>query len=397
MSTALYINPQGNPVTRHSYSSGATWDKCSRLYQHEKIKGYKRKDKSAALQFGKAVEDSIQYYHENGLKPESGQDEFRRIWLLHKENTELKYISKERDWSNLRDCGVQLLRLYEIMLPTLPISDPVFQASYVKEVFPGTELAGLEFGGFVDMISKSPWNHPLLPKVAIPKNSAYRPVLLDLKTAGTELNINSGLLALDPQLQSYSWVSGIPDVAFLWMVKCIANSFSKGTEVTFLEPSGNWTPGDKAVVYKFFEDDGKLLVGSQSDLDKIVAALEEIKGKGSTEKKELFIAGALIRGELTEVPVDKVTKVKIQFLAVRIEPEDSKEAGEVIARQMAEIHQAQTTGFYPKSGGVRFPNAQCTYCSHRGLCLRDQNLVDEYLVQVKTAESDWLDELEEAE
>jgi len=391
----LYTNPKGEGVTRHSYSSGSTWAKCKRLYFHEKISGWRRKDKSAAMNFGKAVEDAIQYYHVNGLKPDTAADEFRRIWILSKENAELVYTAKEKDWANLRDCGVQLLKLYEILLPTFPIKDPVWQASYAKEVFPGSSLAGLEAGGFVDLISRAPWVHAMLPKVDIPKDSPYRPVVVDIKTAGLELSISTAMLALDQQLQVYAWLSGIPDVAFLWLTKGIASAFSKGTEVTFLEPYGKWKAGDRAVILEHDSEAQTAIVGSEADTVTILAELSEIKGKGSTAAKDAVIQRHKDEGKLSEVSTEFLTKLKIQFLAVRISPEDIKEAGEVVGRQIAEIHQANETGFYPKSGGVRFPNNICVYCSHRGLCIKDERLVDELLVRISPTakEEDWLDDI----
>jgi len=391
----LYNNPAGQPITRHSYSSGATWAKCKKLYFWEKIRGFRRKDKSAAMNFGKAVEDAIQYFHANGLKPDTAADEFRRIWLLSRDNAELVYTAKEKDWGNLRDCGVQLMKLYEILLPTFPIKDPVWQASYAKEVFPGSALAGLEAGGYIDLVSKAPWVHSLLPKVDVPKDSPYRPLVVDLKTSGVELNVSPAMLALDQQLAVYAWLSGIPDVAFLWMTKGIASAFSKGTEVTFLEPSGKWKAGDRAVVLEHDAENNTAVVGTEAGTNTVLAELSEVKGKGSTAAKDAVIQKYLTEGLLVSVPTESLTKLKIQFLAVRISPEDIQEAGEVVARQIVEIHQANQTGFYPKNGGVRFPNNGCTYCHCRGLCIHDQKLVDELLVQITPTakEEDWLDDI----
>jgi hypothetical protein len=401
MSASLYVNSKGLPITRHSYSSGTTWDKCSRMFYLEKIKGYRRKDKSAAMAFGKCVEDSIQFFYDNGQKHESGEDEFRRLWLKHQSNEEFVYTAKEKDWVNLRDCGVQLLKLWEILAPTLPIKEPLWQANFTKEVFPGTSLAGIEMSGFTDLISKSDWNHPLLPKVAIPKGSAYRPLIVDLKTSGVEYNITPDMLALDLQLQTYAWLSGISDVAFCVLVKGIVDAFSKGTEITFLTSSEKWIAGDKGVVYKYDEETKVLLITSTAGLQKIAEVLGEIKGKGSTERKELALAQFIVDGDLTPAGVDDVTKMKIQFLAVRIKEEDIREAGQAIAKQIVEIHDASQTGVYLKRSGVRFPNNQCTYCAYRGLCTDNPRLVDDLLVQITPAtpaieeEDDWLSDMEE--
>lgn len=394
----LYTNSRGDDVVRHSYSSDTTWEKCARLYQLEKIKGLRRKDKSAAMAFGKALEDSVQYYHDNGLKPDSGQDHFRFLWLKHKENTEFVFTAKEKDWSNLRDSGVQLLRLYEIMLPKLPIKDPLWQLSYVKQVFPGTELADLEMGGFVDLLSKADQDHPLLPKVPRVPGALYRPLICDLKTSGVELNISADMLALDFQLQVYAWLSGCPDVSFLWFVKSVVDAFQKGTEITLLQDSVKWTAGDKAVIYEFDSEANSALITHEVNMFSIKEELAQIKGKGSTEAKNTKIEGYIKDDILSRVPAEIMTKQKIQFLATRISPENIKEAGEVIAKHMVDISAASETGFFPKRSGVRFPNNHCGYCSHRGVCLGDDKLRDQLLVQITNpAESDWLDDVQEEE
>jgi len=394
----LYTNSRGDDVVRHSYSSNATWEKCSRMYQLEKIRGLRRKDKSAAMAFGKAFEDGVQFYHDNGLKSESGQDEFRRIWLKHKENTEFVYTSKEKDWANLRDCGVQLLRLYEIILPKLPIKDPTWQLSYTKNVFPGTTLSDLEFGGFIDLLVRPDWDHPLLPKIPRTRDQMTRPLIIDLKTSGVDLNVSPDMLALDPQLQVYSWLTGVEDVAFLWAVKSVADAFQKGTEITLLQDSGKWTAGDKAVIYEFDSESNSALITHEVNMFSIKEELAQIKGKGSTEAKAAKIEGYIKEDILSRVPAEIITKQKIQFLATRISPENMKEAGDIIAKQMVDIHNANETGFYPKRSGVRFPNNGCTYCAWRGECTGNKELSAQLLVQITNpTESDWLDEINEDE
>jgi len=126
--------------------------------------------------------------------------------------------------------------------------------------------------------------------------------------------------------------------------------------------------------------------------------LAQIKGKGSTEAKAAKIEGYIKEDILSRVPAEIMTKQKIQFLATRISPENMKEAGDIIAKQMVDIHNANETGFYPKRSGVRFPNNGCTYCAWRGECTGNKELSAQLLVQITTPEADdWLDDIQEEE
>jgi hypothetical protein len=392
----LYTNPQGKDVTRHSYSSGSLFEDCNFRYYLDKVKGYKRKDKSAALAFGKAVENALQYFHDNGKKPDTGVDQFKIEWLRSKE-ADFKYTKTEIDWANLYASGSQLLKLYEIILPTLPIVNPVWQASVAKEVFPGTTLAGIEDLGYLDMISKAPWEHPMLPKVPVPKDSPYRPLVVDVKTSGKPLDIDPRFMALDPQLARYAWQSGIKDIAFLWLVKSSAMAFQKGTEVTFLEKSGKWTPGDSATVWQFNKEAGTLLVCENPR--QLEDLFKDISGKGAKDRTDALKVKLLDGGLLTPVPVEAVTKQRIQFAAARISDEDVIAAGNRAAKQIVGIVECSTTGVWPKMPSLRFPKVKCPICDHRGICLGDDKIRDELLVQITPAEpeKDWLDDLEDSE
>lgn len=399
MGAKLYTNSKGIDVTTHSYSSGDTWKTCNYLYFLDKILGWKRRDKSAALMFGRAIESSMQFYHDNNLKVDGGVDEFKRLWLAHKDNEELHYTDKEVDWKSLYRSGAEMMKLYEIILPTLPIKDPVWQANVKKEVFPGTTLAGIQDQGYLDIISKAPWVHPLLPKVEIPKGATYRPLVIDVKTAGVAIGATPDLLTLDPQLRRYGWLSGLKDLAFLVFVKSKSDSYMKGTEVSLLEASGKWTAGQQLTVFKFDKETNSALLTHGLNMSGLDEGIDAFKGKGSGEKKEAKIAQWLAEEILSSVPAEKFTKQKIQFVAVRITDEDIIEAGEAVAKDIVEIVGAAESGKYLKNPGVRFPHSHCTFCSHRGICLKNNDLRDKFLVKIEnpTPETDWLDEIEDGE
>jgi hypothetical protein len=400
MSAFIYRNYKGDEVNSWSYSSGQTFDFCREKFRLQKVAGWRQKGDTAASKFGVAVEDAIQHFHADNLKPESGVDHFKLRWLQFREVPNLIFKDKEGQWEDFYQTGAELMALYELILPTLPIVKPDFQLRYSKEVFPNTELAGITTQGFVDMISRSPWVHPMLPKVSIPKGSVYRPVLLDIKVSGKMLDANSELVQLDPQLRSYAWLTGVHDVGFLWFHRTKPYSYEKGTEVTFLKPSGKWTAGLRAVVFEFDSEAKTAIVVAHHEVEGVKAQFSEIKGKGSTERKEALKATLLEDGTLTEVQLENITKQRIRFVAVRITPEDVVEEGRVVAKQIVDAKQAADENFWPKDGaGVRFPKQNCVWCDMRGHCLHDKGMVDNLLVQIKPTEpeplEDWLDEIEE--
>lgn len=397
----IYKNYKDAEVNSWSYSSGQTFDFCREKFRLSKIAGWRQKGDTAASKFGVAIEDAIQHFHSDNLKPESGVEHFMLRWLQFREVPNLIYKEKEGSWAEFYQAGKELMALYELTLPTLPIVKPDFQLRYSKEVFPGTELAGITTQGFVDMISRAPQVHPMLPKADIVKGAQYRPVILDIKVSGKMLDANKELVQLDPQLRSYSWLSGIQDVGFLWFHRTKPYSYEKGTEITFLKESGKWTVGLRAVVYEYDDEKKTALLIAHHDVERVKTAMSEIKGKGSKERKDALVSSYLIDETLTEVSVEIITKQKIRFVAVRISPEDIIEEGRVVAKQIVDAKQAADEDFWPKDGaGVRFPKQNCVWCDMRGHCLKDAKLRDALLIQIKPAdpiEEDWLDQIEDGE
>lgn len=398
MSAILYENSKGNAVTISSYSSNALFKSCAFKYMQEKKLGIKRKDNSAALKYGRAYEGALQHLHENGLNVEAAVDFFKIQWLKHKDETDIRFTKSEGSWKDLYRIGSEAVRLYAVTLPSLPIKDPTWQLNYKRLLWPGSDLDGIEYQGFVDLVIKADWSHPLLPAAKRPKDSIYRPILLDLKTSGIGLDVNSDLLALDFQLLSYAWLSGIQDVGWIWSQKSLPTSYRSGTEFTVLELSGKWTPGDKGVVLEYDEEKETVLAGTEENIAKVKETLAEIKGKGSTERKTAQITEFISSDTLSYIHIENITKQKLFFKVVRVHPDDIIEAGKAISQVTAEIYNANQTNTWLKNPSIRFPDAKCSFCSHRGICLRQPKLVEELLVQITSpADDEWLDGIGEEE
>lgn len=408
----LYTSASGRQVQHGSHSALSAFRFCRRKFKLNRIDGWRQKGKKASLEFGKCIEEAIAFYHANGLKPDDCAQEFKRLWLKWSEQ-ELIYTDQEESWANLYVVGSEMTKLYEVRLPNLPIRNPKFQLQYQKNLWPGTELADLSFMGYVDMLSTL---------------EDGRRLVIDIKTAKSGLDLTPGMVAMDPQLREYAWLSGIQDVAFLWFVKCAPGSFKHGDEISLFENSGKWKAGDKAVVVKYvapktetapepeteeapkkttkevnpaligaqYGVEPRLLIGSFEDVEKYDTDVEKIAGKGSGAAKEALLLDLIAEGKFRWVARHAVTKTKLQWVQGTIPVSVLPEVGQRIGHDMLQIKQATETSTWPQDGGVRFPNQVCTWCDQRGHCLGDRRLVEEMLVQIKTQdEPDWLSELEE--
>ena len=388
---SLYKSASGREVNHASSSAIDTYRLCRRKFKLSKIDGWRQKEKKASREFGKCIESAVQFYHDNGLKSGEAVSEFQRLWAKFIDQTDLTYTDQEQDWKSLNTMGKEMMWLYEISLPNLPIKNPKFQLQFLKPLWPGDPTLGdLQFMGYVDLLSTL--------------DDGTR-IVVDIKTAKSELPVTSNMISLDGQLRKYAWVSGIRDVAFLNFVKAKPEDFKKGTSVTLLEPLGDWKAGQQLVVYKFIEPvsdpmtNSKALVGTAETVRIMDELADQIKGKGSTEAKSQLILDYINNGGLVSADRDQITKTRLQFVRGIIPEEELAEIGQQLGTDTYAIYQAQKSGSYPADGGVRFPNAICGWCEMLGICTKNDKLRDELLVQIgpKAPEKDWLDELEDVE
>lgn len=315
----LYTNPKGYPVRVHSYSAGSDFNKCKRLYKLKKLDGWKSVEQGASMEFGNALEEALRCFHKGGNPVEV----FTSEWTKQK-GLELKYTDKEGGWGDMLKMGQDMMTLYPLVWKKFGYSDPVFQLNFKKEVFPESELSGINFTAYIDMKA----------------TREEKPVLIDIKTASSNLDNTPNLYSLDPQLRSYAWVTGVPDVAFLWFVKMKPDVFKKGDIVHSL------LDGEQREVLEY---DKKL---------KVVTLV----GGGVSAAAEM-------------------TKQRIQFVTAHISDEDIIEAGEQIGQEVSEIVYANAHESFPKEPGVRFPNQKCQFCEMLPICTNNEKLRDKTLTQ----------------
>jgi hypothetical protein len=81
---------------------------------------------------------------------------------------------------------------------------------------------------------------------------------------------------------------------------------------------------------------------------------------------------------------------EIQYLKAMISEERRKDFGRLIDTTGGQLG----AGAFPSHGGIRFPQNTCPSCSHLGLCLGNQQMIDANLTRRPGAQDlDWLDEL----
>jgi hypothetical protein len=396
----LYVDANGEERNRHSYSAGLEFSNNPYRYYLHRIMGWKEKDTKAALLFGRDLEDTIEFYHKTGGKADM-VEEFTRLWAMHKDNKQLVYTTREISWDSLLRAGTEMMRLYKIRLPSLPIPmDTIFQRALTKEVFPGNaKYGGIEFYAKLDMITRVQPDHPMLPKVAWTKEQGlFRSVVIDIKTSGLDLDDTKGIVAHDLQLRQYAWISGIFDVAFLQFKKC-GHSAKKGYSVTLLENVGRFAAGDEAVIASV-EDEGYYLVGN----DVMIEEMNKAQGyrPGTTDldtKKEAKERAAKWRDEnAVFTKKEDVTRQRLQFSAATVEVESAKDAGLIAADQIVRIVNAWETNKWTNTFGIRFPHDDRRDNYFKAFCLRD-NVLRDSIFEQKTEEDlkdDYFDEPEEA-
>lgn len=365
----LYINSKGYYVTRHSYSGSESFNDCARKYYLQRIQGWTPREDRAARHFGTALEHAVQFWHQRGMNESAAIGEFNRLWDEHAEK-EYIYSKTEGDWGRLRLTGQELLRLYIMKYPTLPyrIENPAqsFQVQVGFEMFPGTELAGLEFVGYIDMMAV--------------RKATGEPEVIDIKTSGKDIP-NADMTVLDPQLRSYAWAKEDPWTAFLWFRK-MGREISKGDMGTMLEAAAGLEPGTPIVVLS--TDDFGVWVTTDPDIEANINKLFTDKKKATEAAKIAYIKA---NGKF--IQENSMTKQRVQFQEVFVPVVSSQDIGRKIKKDMIEIESANRSDFWPMQSGVRFPHEKCPNCEMRGICSGNSKLRDTLLTRNQMDELDF--------
>jgi PD-(D/E)XK nuclease superfamily protein len=178
----------------YSYTQISRYLTCPRSYQHRYLDGWREKDTSANMHFGRAFEKALAALF---LRQDPGAVLFQE-WSAH-QNSQLEY-SRNDSWDHMLRQGIQLLERF-VQDNRIHIHQPHrnLQVKFTRPV-----SGKNDFVAYVDAIGQMDG----------------KPCLLEWKTTSSRYPEEPrGLLSLDPQLVCYSWVTGISDTAQVVFVR----------------------------------------------------------------------------------------------------------------------------------------------------------------------------------
>ena len=178
----------------YSYTQISQYLTCPRRYRHRYLDGWQEKDTRAAMLFGRAFECALAAYF---LRQDAAAALFQE-WKLCQDQ-KLEY-SHGDTWDRMLEQGIQLLdRFCQDDRVRIPKPRGNLQIKFTRQL-----SAANEFVAFIDAIGQLDG----------------RRSLIEWKTTASRYSeAPDGLLALDPQLVCYSWVTGISDVAMVVFVR----------------------------------------------------------------------------------------------------------------------------------------------------------------------------------
>ena len=178
----------------YSYTQISHYLRCPRSYRYRYLDGWREKDTRAAMVFGRCFEKALGAYFEQ----RDCTAALFKEWEMFRD-TPFEY-RKGESWDRLLHQGVHLIEKF-VRDDRVCIRCPKENLQFkITQNFAG----GNEFVSYIDAIGELDGNR----------------CLIDWKTTTSRYSEEpEGLLSLDPQLICYSWISGIPDVAFIVFVR----------------------------------------------------------------------------------------------------------------------------------------------------------------------------------
>ena len=177
----------------YSYTQISQYLTCPRRYRHRYLDGWKEKDTRAVMLFGRAFEQALGAYFR---REDPGEALFRE-WSVCKDQG--LQFSNHDTWDRMLERGIMLLIRF-CQDNRIRISPPQhnLQVKFTRRVGQN------DFVAYVDGIGELDGKRRLL----------------EWKTSSSRYPEEpEGLLALDPQLVCYSWMTGISEVAQVVFVR----------------------------------------------------------------------------------------------------------------------------------------------------------------------------------
>ena len=178
----------------YSYSQLNQYLACPRGYRYRYLEGWKEKDTRANLIFGRAFEQALSAYFRREDSAQRLHDEWAKF-----RTSDLDYPRGDT-WDTVLTQGITLLERF-CQEDRVRILNP---AAHLQVKVSRRLSVNSEFVSYIDAIGELD----------------QAPCLIEWKTTSASYPEKPpGLLALDPQLVCYSWMTGLPEVAMVVFVR----------------------------------------------------------------------------------------------------------------------------------------------------------------------------------
>jgi len=178
----------------YSYTQLSSYLACPRRYRYRYLDGWQERDTRAGMLFGRAFESALAAYFQR----KDATEVLFKEWSRH-QDAKLDYGHRDT-WDGMLQQGIKLLELFaqhdrvEIRRPRRNLQIRASRAISPTSQF----VAYVDAFGWIDGTR----------------------CIIDWKTTSARYpDEPQGLLALDPQLVCYSWLTGEPEVAFVVFVR----------------------------------------------------------------------------------------------------------------------------------------------------------------------------------
>jgi hypothetical protein len=180
----------------YSYTQISQYLSCPRRYRHRYLDGWKEKDTRAAMLFGRAFEHALAAF----FRGEDSAAVLFREWSACRDQNESLHFFKSESWDRMLQQGIQLLDRF-CQDDRIRVRQPQRNLQ-IKFTQPISKRS--DFVAYIDAIGELDGTR----------------CILEWKTTSSRYPEEpSGLLALDPQLVCYSWITGITEVAQIVFVR----------------------------------------------------------------------------------------------------------------------------------------------------------------------------------
>jgi hypothetical protein len=177
----------------YSHTQISQYLACPRRYRYRYLDGWKEKDTRAAMLFGRAFELALGAY----FRREDPGETFFREWSICR-SQDLQFPNRD-NWDRMLEQAIMLLTRF-CQENRVEVSQPRqnMQIKFTRRI------GRNEFVAYVDALGKLDG----------------KPCLLEWKTSSCRYAEEpAGMLALDPQMVCYSWITGISEVAQVVFVR----------------------------------------------------------------------------------------------------------------------------------------------------------------------------------